>query len=524
MEEPTGDSTDIGADALASPVAVRRKTGIVRWFMPQRLRIATETTREIEFYYSLIRGYGIVSAMLGSWMLGYLLVRTDRLGPDVILTLLGVICYLSVPMALRFGRSVDTSVIGGAVSSSLFFVLAAQFSGGLAGPITFILLTGLYTSAFLSRVRIFTGSVFSVIGALLLIALTQALGLPRWDGSPSELMNLNLVSLLLAAVAPATVGLITIRRRLYQKDQLVAARERAERAYDDLRHAQHELVEAEKMRSLGQLVAGVAHEINTPIGIAVTAASTLRNETLKLRDQAANGTARKSDVQRYFGLADETTEVLAGNLERAAELVISFKRLAVDQASNERRTIELDDYMREVMLSLGPKLRRTRLMVQLRCSPTNLSMDTYPGILSQIASNLILNSCMHAFDEDQAGQIQLLFSLDKDDNVHFTYSDNGRGMSDAIRARAFEPFFTTRRNEGGSGLGLHIVYNLITTSLGGTVRLESAPGRGARFLIRLPRVSPLLAEVRMPDPSLAAATSSPPAAEAAEGPPGPAAG
>jgi two-component system, NtrC family, sensor kinase len=256
-----------------------------------------------------------------------------------------------------------------------------------------------------------------------------------------------------------------------------------------LQETQDQLVEQEKLASLGQLVAGVAHEINTPVGIALTGASALHNETKRLRQMADDGQARKSDVQRYFALAEETAELIALNCGRAADLVQGFKQVAVDQASEARREVALAAYLREVLASLRPKLKSTSHTVEIDC-PFDIVMDTYPGCISQILTNFINNSLMHAFEEESNGVMTITARMPDRDHVEIIYRDNGRGIPLDLQGRIFEPFYTTKRGQGGSGLGLHIVYNLVHSRLQGRLTLESAPGQGSAFIMLLPRVTP----------------------------------
>ncbi len=251
-----------------------------------------------------------------------------------------------------------------------------------------------------------------------------------------------------------------------------------------LRDAQAQLVQSEKMASLGALVAGVAHEINTPVGVGVTAASTLQAKAGQLKQKHASGAMTPADVDRFVSVADEATRIILANLERAANLIRSFKQVAVDQSSGERRRFGLRKYIEEVLISLGPGLRKSGQNVTLQCSDT-LSADSYPGALAQILTNLISNSLIHAFAPEQAGRIDIRVT-ESGGNIELVYADDGAGMPPENLARIFDPFFTTRRGSGGSGLGMHIVYNLVTQVLGGQITVASSPGKGAQFTVRFP--------------------------------------
>ena len=251
-----------------------------------------------------------------------------------------------------------------------------------------------------------------------------------------------------------------------------------------LRLAQDQLVESEKMAALGGLVAGVAHEINTPLGIGVTAASHLESETRRIAKRLAEGGATREEIEAYHRQAAEATEIILRNLRRADKLVKSFKQVAVDQSSEQKRQLDLCAYLEEVLTSLAPALKRGRHTIEVRCAEP-VSIETYPGAIYQIVVNLVMNSVTHAFAGGEQGHITIDVAR-RDGEVEIDYRDDGAGMPEDVRRRAFEPFFTTRRGQGGSGLGLHIVYNLSTQVLRGRTLLESAPGRGFRFLLRFP--------------------------------------
>ena len=251
---------------------------------------------------------------------------------------------------------------------------------------------------------------------------------------------------------------------------------------DQLTLAQRQLLESEKMAALGGLVAGVAHEINTPLGVTVTAASHLREEAMRI---ARAPVLEPGDLAGFHATIGESSEIILRNLQRADRLIKSFKLVAVDQTTEERRRIELGAYLNDILISLGPSLKKTPHTVAIDC-PEPIMIDTYPGALYQIVSNLVMNSLYHAYTPEQAGHISIGARLNGS-AVELTYRDDGVGMSDAVRARIFEPFFTTRRGQGGSGLGLHVVYNLVTQLLKGSIRVDSAPGAGTVFEISLPR-------------------------------------
>jgi signal transduction histidine kinase/ligand-binding sensor domain-containing protein len=260
------------------------------------------------------------------------------------------------------------------------------------------------------------------------------------------------------------------------------------RTLDQLVRAQRQLVESEKLAALGGLVAGVAHEINTPLGVGVTAASHLQHETERLARLVADSKVTRNELDHYIDQARQSSDLVLRNLERASQLVRSFKQVAVDQSSEQRRVFKLREYLSEVLMSLHPRVKKQRTEVEI-LGNEDLVMDTYPGALYQILVNLVINSLVHAFDEQPGGRIEIEVGADGDEAV-IDYRDNGKGMGESVRKRVFEPFFTTRRGSGGSGLGLHIVYNLATQVLCGSVSCDSTPGRGTHFRLRLPRIAP----------------------------------
>ena len=253
---------------------------------------------------------------------------------------------------------------------------------------------------------------------------------------------------------------------------------------EDLRETQGKLVEQEKMASLGSLVAGVAHEINTPIGVGITAASHLTQSLGELQQRFLDGSLTKRQFADSVAEMTETVQMISKNLERSAALVKSFKMVAVDQSSDDMRVFNVKEYIENVLMSLKPKLKRTRHEVIVNVAE-DLTIFSSPGALSQIVTNLIMNSLLHGFDETEQGRIELKMQQTGDELV-FDYMDNGKGIPAAIRDRIFDPFVTTARHKGGSGLGTHILYNLVTRVLGGTVTLEPERQPGVHFRLRFP--------------------------------------
>jgi signal transduction histidine kinase len=252
-----------------------------------------------------------------------------------------------------------------------------------------------------------------------------------------------------------------------------------------LRATQQKLINNEKMASLGGLVAGIAHEINTPVGVGVTAASTLLESTRSVSNKYERGELTNSSLLQYIEHATSAANIILGNLERAANLIQSFKQVAVDQSNSEVRQIELKNYLGQVLTSLNPQFRKTNLRYEFEC-PSGLSIRSYPGALSQIVTNFVMNAIIHGYQKGDSGKISLVVSSCDPEGVCICFSDDGKGISPENIGRVWDPFFTTNRGGGGSGLGLHIVYNLVTQQLCGNIEIESSLGKGTAIRLFLP--------------------------------------
>lgn len=278
-----------------------------------------------------------------------------------------------------------------------------------------------------------------------------------------------------------------ITERELAEAQLHEKAEQLEQTLHNLKQAEAQLIQTEKMAALGGLVAGIAHEINTPIGIGVTAASFLMEKTTSFSERFHSGAMKRSDLEKFLTMAQQSSEMTLTNLNRAAELIQSFKQIAVDQSSESKRVFNFISYLEEILLQLSPKLKATQHTVEVQ-GDRLLNLNSYPGALSQIVTNLVMNSLIHAYAPDEAGRIMLTF-WQTGGVVVLEYADDGKGIPPDDLQKIFEPFFTTKRGQGGSGLGLHIVYNLVTRKLGGTIHCESQLGEGTKFMIRLFNVS-----------------------------------
>jgi len=273
------------------------------------------------------------------------------------------------------------------------------------------------------------------------------------------------------------------------EDELRASKERAESALFELNTAQQNLIDAERLAALGGLVAGVAHEVNNPIGISLTVASSLARRTEMFEAELkSEGGLRRSQLEEFVRSSRDASQQLVANLHRAGELIQSFKQVAVDRSHAERRQFLLSEATHQIIASLKPVLKRAPIALEVDV-PEGLMVDGYPGSYGQILTNLFLNAVNHAFADARAGTISISARARGANDVEIIFADNGAGMTPDEQRQAFDPFFTTRRNEGGTGLGLHIVYNLVTQQLGGRMMLESRLGQGTTFRIIMPRTA-----------------------------------
>lgn len=253
---------------------------------------------------------------------------------------------------------------------------------------------------------------------------------------------------------------------------------------EKLHEFQGQLVETEKMASLGDMVAGIAHEVNTPIGLGVTASSLLADKLHEIKTAFDNKTLKSSQLKKFLTDSDENVAIIFRNLERAAKLISSFKKVAVDQSSAEMRTFNVKGLLDEVLLTLSAKLVSANVVTSVIC-PEDLYVNSKPGPINQILINLILNSIYHAFEGRDKGLITINI-MNLSDQLHINYSDDGIGIDDSIKDKIFDPFTTTKRGSGGSGLGMHLVYNLVTQALDGHIVLENEFERGVNFDITFP--------------------------------------
>lgn len=275
--------------------------------------------------------------------------------------------------------------------------------------------------------------------------------------------------------------------RQYIEAELRKRNQELASSMDTLNQAQEQLVESERMASLGGLVAGIAHDVNTPLGVSVTAASFLQERLNNLKTDFEDKSLTSKNMASFIDEAEQTALLLLSNLERASDLIASFKQVAVDQTSETEREFVLGVYINEIIQSLKPSFKHTEHQINVSC-PDNLVVTCAPGAIAQIVTNMVVNSITHGFEGKAAGSVTLDVKEDGN-NVVIHYQDDGKGLSEEELSKLFDAFFTTKRGEGGSGLGTHIMYNLVTQSLHGHIEADSTLGNGLQYTIRFPKKS-----------------------------------
>ncbi len=257
-----------------------------------------------------------------------------------------------------------------------------------------------------------------------------------------------------------------------------------EAAVDELEEAQSELIQSAKMAALGELVAGVTHEINTPIGVSVTAASHLNDVVSDVRAALEQGNLSKNRFERFLKECEDSTQIVLNNLYRGADLIRSFKLVAVDQSHNSSREYDVGEYLNEIRHSVSGPLRQAGLTMEID-GPADFKIEGDPGLLAQVVTNLVMNAILHAYDPGDGGKISIRYASNRG-NLSLEFADDGKGIAAIDLPKIYNPFFTTKRGKGGSGLGLHIIYSIVTREMGGTIQCDSAVGEGTRFLIEVP--------------------------------------
>ncbi|MFG6463839.1 sensor histidine kinase [Roseateles sp. DXS20W] len=273
--------------------------------------------------------------------------------------------------------------------------------------------------------------------------------------------------------------------------ELTASNAELSEALETLQAAQRELVESEKLASLGRLVAGVAHELNTPLGNALTVVSTLDDRYKQLEAMLAGAVQlRRSTLEELARDTRRAQDILQRNVQKAADLVRDFKQVAIDQTADLRRDFDLGKVVEDVLVMVEPSFKKTPFVIDTQLCH-GLMMNSYPGALGQVLTNLLMNALLHGFEGAERGRVTVHCARLGDDEAELTVTDDGRGMDESVRRRIFDPFFTTKLGTGGSGLGMHIVHSIVTNVLGGQIEVKSSPGQGTQMLMRLPLSAPV---------------------------------
>ncbi|MBN2442803.1 MAG: substrate-binding domain-containing protein [Spirochaetales bacterium] len=314
---------------------------------------------------------------------------------------------------------------------------------------------------------------------------TQQLGIALYDIDRETGLTFDIMRRIL--LNSALKGAIYTQKLKKQAAHMEETNKQLRKTLKTLKKTQDKLVESEKMAALGGLVAGVAHEINTPLGISVTAASHLQKLTEEIAHHYASDSMKKSHFEHFILDAGKATSMLLVNLERAYKLINSFKKIAVNQSLEKRKQFALRKHIEEILLSLNTRLKETNHHIILECDK-DLEIDSYPGCFTQIISNLLINSLIHGYSTGTRGTITIKIHT-RDNVIMFRYSDDGIGIEKKNLKKIFEPFFTSNRAKAGTGLGLHLVYNIVTHTLGGTIRCMSSKGNGTTFVITIPILS-----------------------------------
>ncbi|MEH3147724.1 MAG: HAMP domain-containing sensor histidine kinase [Methylobacterium frigidaeris] len=428
--------------------------------------------------------YCSFSAM--DWILSpdaWAVATSIRLGV-ALLVLLPATVLLTRPGARPWAEQIYLvyCVVPGCMLSAIYVFLRPSFDHGAAGMIVVIL--------FVSTLLPLRVPSFAVFGVLTWTCFALFETIATHDNPGLALVNNAEIG---AAYALSLYGVgareFRARRQFRTTRDLKVEKERSEATLSELRATQAHLVQAEKLAALGQLVAGVAHEINTPIGLALTTSTAFDHHLAQLRRSVASGRISRSQLTQCVDQLGEGTRLIFSNLTRAADLVHNFKQVAVDQAAEERRTFDVHEWLVELMSTLGPLLRRKGHQVRLACA-AGIVLDSYPGALAQVVSNLALNAVVHAFPEGRTGTLAIDVVRLDDSRIRMVFRDDGRGIPKQNLGRIFDPFFTTRRDKGSTGLGLHIVYNLVTSTLRGRIELESDENTGTGVTIDLPAALP----------------------------------
>jgi signal transduction histidine kinase len=369
-----------------------------------------------------------------------------------------------------------------ALASALAIFLRSDLLANV-GPVAVLFAPLLWLAA---RCRpVFAAAAAFIISLSIVWTTTFGIG---YFGNPDLSMNERVlaaqISILLVTIGAAVLAALFAEIR--DKRRLAEAALRAS-------ETQRYLIETERLAALGRLVAGVAHELNSPVGISLTVASTLAQRCADFANQIISGAVRRSHLTKFTDGCHDAANQLVTNLQRAGELVQSFKQVAADRSNADRRSFDLKLATEQIVASVRPGLPKHRDSLALEM-PADIILNSYPGAYGQVLTNLIFNAVTHGFADGSSGHVLIKAHRRDPDQVEITFADDGCGIPEDVQRHVFDPFFTTRRAQGRTGLGLYIVHNLITDQLGGRITLVSAPGNGTTICMTLPLVAPGPAE------------------------------
>jgi signal transduction histidine kinase len=457
-----------------------------------RFEDRVEERRFVDQYVRGSLGWTQIAMLLGAATYAGYTLWDWVLYPEVVPTTLairgGTALFVLLPLTALLSRRtmkprVETillvyCVIPGCILPSIYLVLPSGFTFAAPGMMMIILFVSI-----MLPLRIGALAIFCLLSWLaLIVAESFASDLPLSIRFINHSLVGNAYALSLYAVAAREYR---ARRQFRTAEALQREKERSEASLRDLRAAQAHLVQAEKLASLGQLVAGVAHEVSTPLGLALTTSTAMQTDLQSMTDALAGASVRRSDLTRGIGRLRQGLELTYGGLQRASEMVHSFKQLAVHQADEDRRVFELSNWLSELTSRLGPLLSHQGLAIDVECPP-GIRLNSYPGALAQVISNLALNTAGHAYPDKGGGRFTIAVSQPGPGTVRLVCSDEGVGIPDELQAHIFDPFVTTRRERGNAGLGLYIAFNIVTSSLNGRLRLEGKQGPGTQLAIEIP--------------------------------------
>ncbi|MGJ5153457.1 sensor histidine kinase [Bradyrhizobium sp. HKCCYLR1023] len=461
-----------------------------------RFEDAVEERRFVDHYVRGSTAWTQIAMLLGAltfagytlwdWVLYPEIVPTTFAirGGTAALVLLPLTALLSTP-ARRWAEPIHLvyCVIPGCVLPTIYWVLPSGFTYSAAGMIIVILFVSTMLPLRTGSYAIFCATSWSALAVAESLA-TEPLppGLRFIDHS--LVGNACLLSLYAVGAREYQA-----RKQFRTAEALQREKERSEASLRDLHATQAHLVQAEKLASLGQLVAGVGHEVSTPLGLALTTSTAMEDDVEAIARMLGGGPVRRSDLARGVARLQQGLHLTTQSLHRASEMVHSFKQVAVDQANEALQTFELQSWMTDHVAKLRPLLARQGLTVVLSC-PEGIVLTSYPGALGQVISILAFNAATHAYPGDISGVLTVEVAQPGDDSVRIVCADQGVGMRDQVRGRVFDPFFTTRREKGNAGLGLHIAFNLVASTLGGRIELDSQPQQGTRITLDIPLIGP----------------------------------